>query len=159
MKQNNGNRSSLYTTPAGEPVRSVEEWAAHYKEKTWKQIVNERPVVPYFFGLVLPEGGPSRSWRYVRLKNEKILDMRHLLVVGMKYGVLVGVVVELGQYFFDPPSANQAQDYYSNSIGAKFLQFLKKHSAFYQQSFRLGSKHDQQLAHWFSVFAHNEIEN
>ncbi|WP_207494085.1 hypothetical protein [Aridibaculum aurantiacum] len=147
--------SSLYTTPAGEPARTVDEWAEHFKNKNWYEIVTEMPTPSYLFGLVTPEGGPKPDWRYVKLKNNKVLDMRHVLVMGMKYGVVMGVLVELGQYIFEPTSANQKQDYYSNWLGASFLKYLRKNVESFKppRTVADGFKIERRLTEHFRKFA------
>ena len=34
-------------------------------------------------GVITTKGGPDLDWRFVILRNYKVLDMRHVLVVGM----------------------------------------------------------------------------
>lgn len=152
-------KSTLYTTPGGEPARTVAEWAAHYHGKTWMQIAGEMPRATYLFGLVQPEGGPVPEWRYVKLNNGRILDMRHVLVVGMKYGRLMGVLVELGQYIFDPTSANHKQDYYSNAVGEKFLAYVQKHSVHFQAPHHRdhGFKNERNISGMFSEFCISQL--
>lgn len=123
--------NSLYTTPGNIPAHTPEEWSNHYAGKTWNQIVKESKKQKYLFGLLVFNGGPDQKWRYVILRDGRILDMRHVLVVGMKkiaglnVGKYLGGVGEIGQYVFAPSSANQSQDYYSNSVGTDFLKYLE----------------------------------
>ena len=37
----NGDGSSLYETPNGEPARTPQEWAEHYEGKSWNEISTE----------------------------------------------------------------------------------------------------------------------
>lgn len=132
--------NSLYATPGGIPAHTPEEWAKHYEGKTWNQIVNESKRQKYLKGLLVFNGGPNQKWRYVVLRDGRILDMRHVLVVGMKkivglnVGKYLGGIGEIGQYFFAPSSANQSQDYFSNSVGSNFLKFLEDNTINYSGS-------------------------
>ena len=131
IKNGQARINSLYTTPGGVPAHTPEEWAKHYEGKTWNQIVSESKRQKYLGGLLIFNGGPSKDWRYVVLRDGRILDMRHVLVVGMKtivglkVGKQLGAVGEVGQYVFAPGSANQSQDYFSNAVGSEFLKYLE----------------------------------
>jgi hypothetical protein len=50
----------------------------------------------------------------------KYIDMRHMLIVGFKYGTMVGFAIEVFQLVKFPKSAMDPQDFYSNSLGAQF---------------------------------------
>jgi RHS repeat-associated protein len=131
IKNGQARINSLYTTPGGIPAHTPEEWAKHYEGKTWNQIVSESKRQKYLGGLLIFNGGPNKDWRYVVLRDGRILDMRHVLVVGMKtivglkVGKQLGAVGEVGQYVFAPGSANQSQDYFSNAVGSEFLKYLE----------------------------------
>ena len=80
--------SSLYTTPDGEPTHSVEEWAEHYDGKTWQQIVTDEKGTYgdgyqriKVLGIIVLKAtyGPVKDWRYVKMDDSRILDMRHVL--------------------------------------------------------------------------------
>jgi len=131
IKNGQARINSLYTTPGGIPAHTPEEWAKHYEGKTWNQIVSESKRQKYLGGLLIFNGGPNKDWRYVVLRDGRILDMRHVLVVGMKtivglkVGKQLGAVGEVGQYVFAPGSANQSHDYFSNAVGSGFLKYLE----------------------------------
>ncbi|MBK8685053.1 MAG: hypothetical protein IPN26_08655 [Bacteroidetes bacterium] len=135
--------NSLYTTPYGEPTVSVEEWAKHYEGMTWNEITIDNKLGDgdgyqrYFFGIIKLRLGPPNDafqghWRYVKLNNGMILDMRHVLVVGMqtnfgcKTGVALGFLGEFIQLIYDKKSSMSRQDYVSNHFGEEFLNYLEK---------------------------------
>jgi RHS repeat-associated protein len=140
IKNGQARINSLYTTPGGVPAHTLEEWAKHYESKTWNQIVSESKKQKYLGGLLVFNGGPNKDWRYVVLRDGRILDMRHVLVVGMKtiaglnVGKQLGAVGEIGQYVFAPASANQSQDYFSNAVGSGFLKYLEEKTINYSGS-------------------------
>jgi RHS repeat-associated protein len=151
--------SSLYRTPNGEQTHTLAEWTDHYKGRTWNEIASERPGRSYLGGAVFAKGGPYAEWRYLKLADGKILDMRHVLVVGMQYGTRSGVIIELGQFFFDKKSFNQEQDYYSNQIGSNFLKYLQENSVYYNTSIStqgFGNSQETSLAYYFSQFMQNK---
>jgi len=47
--------------------------------------------------------------------------MRHMLVVGFRYGEFIGKMWEFGQWVARDPSGMHAQDFYSNRLGANFF--------------------------------------
>ena len=58
------------------------------------------------------------------------MDMRHVMIVGFYYGRATGDLVEIGQYIGGimgnenmKSSAFDAQDYYSNDLGARFSNY------------------------------------
>jgi hypothetical protein len=69
--------------------------------------------------------------RYVRNPiDNRVMDMRHVMVVGFGGGNMIGFGVEvvqwLGPYFGKPSSRESSfnkQDYYSNNIGAGFFTY------------------------------------
>jgi hypothetical protein len=159
--------SSLYNTPNGEPTHSSEEWATHYKGKTWNAITTDKKgsdgdgFQRYFFGLIKFRLGPVDNWRFVKLNNGWILDMRHVLVVGMKTnmgfhtGAHIGTIGEIAQYFQDKKSFNQLQDYVSNFVGAAFLNYLQVKTVAYDPKFsnrEHGNAVFTDLANYFSSF-------
>jgi hypothetical protein len=124
---------SLYRTPDGEMTHTPGEWAEHYKGMNWYQIARERGMESYVKGLIQVSKGPKTDWRYVKLSDNKILDMRHVLIVGMKMGVVGGAGLEYAQYSSSRtrPSANQEQDFYSNKVGSGLLDYLQQKSPYY----------------------------
>ncbi|MEN9598573.1 MAG: hypothetical protein RL596_884 [Bacteroidota bacterium] len=140
IRNSDGKINSLYTTPGGIKAHTPEEWAKHYEGKSWNQIVSESKKQKYLGGLLIFNGGPNKEWRYVVLRDGRILDMRHVLVVGMKtiggldVGKYLGAVGEIGQYGFARASANQSQDYFSNSVGTGFLKYLEAKTVYYSDN-------------------------
>jgi RHS repeat-associated protein len=162
---NIGDGSSLYTTDAGLPVHTVEEWANHYKGKTLNHIANE--MKPESTLGIQTKGGPELNWRFVILKNYKILDMRHVLVVGMKtklgfnVGVPAGGIIEILQYLKQSSrsSANKKQDYLSNDLGSAFLSYLQQKSTYYNpgsSTTAFGNAVETRLGEFFLNFINNQ---
>jgi len=136
MQQGDGN-SSLCNAPNGLPTRTPQEWASHYEGMTWEQITLDNKgeygdgYQRYVFGLIKFRLGPDEKWRYVKLDNGIVLDMRHVLVVGMsttlgfKTGDAFGNLGENAQFLTDRASARSKQDYLSNRVGESFLIYLE----------------------------------
>ena len=166
--------NSLYRTPNGEPTHTVKEWAEHYKGKTWNSITTENKgpngdgFQRYFWGLVKFRLGPLPEWRFVKLADTRVIDMRHALVVGMKtsmgtkVGVKVGAVGEVLQILTDKKSFNQSQDYYSNAIGSAFLSYLQEITVAYDPKFstrEFGNSTVKDLSKLFESFINYFIGN
>ena len=102
---------------------SLEDWVEIYKDKNFNEIINEEPKKN---GL---PGGPTI--RYVKNPYDgNVMDMRHVMIVGFLYGRATGDLVEVGQYIGGlmgnenmRSSAFDAQDYYSNDLGARFSNY------------------------------------
>lgn len=160
IKNGQARINSLYITPGGVPAHTPEVWAKHYEGKTWNQIVSESKRQKYLGGLLIFNGGPNKDWRYVVLRDGRILDMRHVLVVGMKtivglkVGKQLGAVGEVGQYVFAPGSANQSHDYFSNAVGSEFLKYLEGKTINYSGSStrEFGNSQETGLSRLFSNF-------
>jgi RHS repeat-associated protein len=159
--------SSLYRTPNGEITHTAKEWAEHYKGKTWNDITtdNKGPdgdgFQRFLFGLVKYRLGPVLEWRFVKLNDGRIMDMRHVLVVGMKtsmgynIGPYVGAVGEIGQIVVDKKSFNQKQDYFSNSIGSAFLYYLQQKTVSFDPAFstrEYGNGQERNISSYFESF-------
>jgi RHS repeat-associated protein len=158
--------SSLYTTDAGLPVHTVEEWANHYEGKTWDFISNEKPLEATGIPFLKAKGGPQDIWRFVILRSYKVLDMRHVLVVGMKtisgskVGVPAGAIGEVIQYFSSSAniSANKKQDYFSNQMGSDFLNYIRDHSMYYNprnSTREFGNSQETRFSKHFLNFINN----
>ncbi len=83
---------------------------------SYTELINQRP------GKWIFPGGPKLNIRYVEHpKNNKIIDMRHFLIVGY-WGNVPGAIGEFAQLFSTKsrPSAMNRQDFYSNYLGNKF---------------------------------------
>lgn len=103
----------------------LEEWLEIYKDKTYDEIVNENPK-----NMGMP-GGPKKRY-VINPYDGNVMDMRHVMVVGFGYGRLSGFLVEHLKYAGDwfglntRGSAYDAQDYYSNDIGARYYNYRFK---------------------------------
>lgn len=132
---------------AHDKVVSLKKWVKLYEGKTYTQIAGEEGRQSYLKGLLRPRLGPTV--RYVNIGNGIILDMRHVLVMGMEYGLTIGEITELGQIISDPSSAMNPKDFLSNEIGAGFLDYLKQSSVYFQRSVNFGKTHDTYLSNHF----------
>jgi RHS repeat-associated protein len=99
---------------------SVQDFANHASGKTLHDLQTEVPGSKLFPNL--GAGGPDPSVRYVvdPADPTHVIDMRHFLVVGPR-GVAFGYAVEIGQALGFHTSAFNAQDFFSNRVGAKFF--------------------------------------
>lgn len=97
---------------------TLEEWEAKYKDMSWAEIATE---AGWKDGQPL---GPNKEWRYIKAPDGKIMDMRHVVVVGYGYGENAGRGIEHLQNLKASTrgSAFDPQDYYSNKIGAYYYQ-------------------------------------
>ena len=68
--------------------------------------------------------------------------MKHFLIVGQE-GETVGLLIEVLQLFYEPESALDAQDFFSNALGSEFF------DDYYNPEFEIGP----QLRHFFEVRA------
>ncbi|MGG5577561.1 RHS repeat domain-containing protein [Myroides sp. C15-4] len=107
---------------------SLEEWAERYKDMSWKEIATE---AGWKQGQPL---GPKAEWRYVQAPDGKVMDMRHVVIVGYGYGESVGNLIEHIQNIHSSTraSAFDPQDYYSNRVGAYYYQM--RHSGNWSSS-------------------------
>lgn len=137
----------LFNQAMHDRVVSLKKWAKLYEGKTYNQIAGEGGRQSYLKGLLRPRLGPIV--RYVDIENGIILDMRHVLVVGIEYGLTVGEAIEIGQILSDPASAMNSKDLLSNEIGASFLEYLKQNSVYFQRSVNFGKTHDTNLSNHF----------
>ncbi|OYQ50040.1 hypothetical protein [Flavobacterium aurantiibacter] len=113
---------------ADQVKHTLEEWEARYHDKSWREIATESG---WKHGQPL---GPHKDWRYIRAPDGKIMDMRHVSIVGYAYGEGIGNAVEYLQNLIPimRRSAFDPQDYYSNKIGAYFCQM--RHSGSWSSS-------------------------
>jgi hypothetical protein len=100
-------------------------WVERYKNMSFNDIITQEPN-----SMGLP-GGPSDRY-VINPYDGNVMDMRHVMVVGFKTGVGIGSMVENLQYAGPWVGANtrgsayNAQDYYSNSLGANYYKSIKK---------------------------------
>ncbi len=114
-----------YQNSYNEPVYSLEEFTNGNIGIDYFDIINQRPS-----SSGMP-GGPTM--RYVRNPTDrKVMDMRHVMVVGFLTGNIGGGIVEIFQGLSGlvgssiAASAFDMDDFYSNNIGAKFNKDLNK---------------------------------
>ncbi|HRP89866.1 MAG TPA: hypothetical protein PKX92_07490 [Edaphocola sp.] len=162
--------SSLYSTPNGEPTHTPEEWAKQYDGKTWNEITTENKgkegdgFQRYLWGAIKFRLGPDPKWRYVKLDNGMILDMRHVLVVGMKThsgfktGEILGKFGEIAQLATDRKSGLAMQDYVSNFIGQEFLRYLQNNTSSYNPRYSTrdyGNATESNISWYFFKYVSN----
>lgn len=106
-----------YQNSHGEPVYTMDEFLEANKGLTRKEIINQRKDRSKT-GLNSQPGGPHL--RYVINPHDgRVLDMRHMLVVG-KYASTIGNLVEAGQWAAGQASGMDRQDFYSNRVGYEY---------------------------------------
>jgi hypothetical protein len=92
-------------------------WEARYEDKSWGEIATE---AGWKQGQPL---GPHSDWRYIKAPDGRVMDMRHVSIVGYMYGQVAGDAIEHIQFALGQSgSAYDPQDYFSNKIGAMFNQ-------------------------------------
>lgn len=113
-----GEKSTLkynVKTFANEQVFTLKDFYEYNKNFDYNQIINQRPI-----SNGMP-GGPKL--RYVSDPvTGRVMDMRHVMVVGFQYGIAIGAGVEVAQLFRKKtrPSALDPTDFFSNNVGAQF---------------------------------------
>jgi len=120
---------------------TLNEWVDMYKDKSFHDIINERPK-----SMGMP-GGPTKRY-VINPYDGNVMDMRHVMIVGFMYGQLVGATVERMQSFLPTTmdSAFDAQDYYSNYLGAKYHSYRLGALGFGAE--RLKSNFAQGFSNW-----------
>src|SRR5690606_15614526 len=101
-----------------EEAVSLKKWVKLYESKTFEEIIHEMPN-----STGMP-GGPKVRY-VINPYDGNVMDMRHVMVVGFIYGRIVGDVVENLQSLSTrtSSSAYDAQDWYSNDIGARYYNY------------------------------------
>ena len=97
---------------------TLDEWTRQYSSSSLDDIQNEAGGT--FLGS--RDGGPKIRY-VINPVDNNVMDMRHVMVVGYKFGYKGGNLVEKIQAIFKQPSAYDSQDYYSNFIGASFRHY------------------------------------
>lgn len=112
---------------------SMSEFINANKGLTRTEIINQLDNRSKSF-LNSQQGGPAM--RYVRNPHDgKVLDMRHMLIVG-KLPTIVGNLLEVGQWLDGQPSGMNPQDFYSNNVGYQFyMQYSGILNYFYPREF------------------------
>lgn len=96
---------------------TIDEFIKANKGLTRNEIINQLDNRSKTF-MNSQQGGPSM--RYVINPHDgKVLDMRHMLIIG-KNPPVVGNLVEIGQWITGQASGMNPQDFYSNSVGYQF---------------------------------------
>jgi RHS repeat-associated protein len=97
---------------------TLDEFVASNKGKSYDEIINQRGKDAKGY-----PRGPNMRFVEDPSNPGKYIDMRHFLVVGNKYGSVLGGIGELWQLTKgkNNPSANKRQDYWSNTIGEAFF--------------------------------------
>lgn len=87
-----------------------------------KEATNQKPQSGWFGS---QSGGPIQRYVFDPSDSTRVIDMRHFLAIGYK-GELFGLSIEIIQLFKRSwwGSAFDYQDFYSNSLGAKFYKSL-----------------------------------
>ena len=101
-------------------IHSMKQFIKAYKGHSLDQINNSRGINFSETSLNSQPGGPNLRY-VVNPHDGKVLDMRHMLIVG-KYPVVVGNVIEFTQWLTGDNSGMKAQDFYSNGVGYQFFQ-------------------------------------
>jgi RHS repeat-associated protein len=96
----------------------LDEWAERYEGQSYFKIITE---AGWKDGMPL---GPKARY-VINPKDNNVMDMRHVMVVGFGLGNPFGDIIEFGQSLIPSkrPSAYNPQDYYSNDIGNSFAWF------------------------------------
>lgn len=97
---------------------TLEDFIKENKGQSYNQIINQKGTDANGF----PKG-PNMRFVEDPLDEGRYIDMRHFLVVGKKFGVLLGAAGEMLEYGAQggQQSANKKQDYYSNGLGQCFF--------------------------------------
>jgi RHS repeat-associated protein len=118
--QGNGGQDP-YGNSHGLPVYTAEQFLGANHGKSYFDIITQQPKKD---GL---PGGPTMRM-VINPQDGRIMDMRHVMVVGYGGGNIIGAAVEVGQWlgpYYGKPgargSAFDKQDFYSNNIGASFF--------------------------------------
>ncbi len=104
-----------------EAAISAEDFIQHAKSHTFESLRDEADAARNANSASAL--GPAKDYRYVIDPSDpnKVIDMRHFLVVGSK-GEGFGLGVEAVQGVFGNPSAFDPQDFYSNALGSRFFE-------------------------------------
>lgn len=104
-------------------------------------------------------GNPSGLRYIINPNDNNVIDMRHMLFVGYKYGGLGGKLIEFGQWVLGDPSGMNAQDFYSNRLGSNFsvrygtqIMLSPKKTSLYLEKFFAkprGDNHKYRGSIWF----------
>lgn len=122
------------------PAMSSKYMSNFSKAVTWDQFKSEYEGLSYR-DLLTDKGpftgrfdsqpqGPIDKFRYVKdpRRNDRVLDMRHVLGVGMLYGEYAGSGLEGAQLAKYPKSALNPQDFYSNKVGKQIGEYIHSQS-------------------------------
>lgn len=102
----------------------LDEWAERYEGQSYFKIITE---AGWKDGMPL---GPKARY-VINPRDNNVMDMRHVMVVGFGLGNPFGDIIEFGQSLIPSkrPSAYNPQDYYSNDIGNSFAWFYFQYAS------------------------------
>lgn len=132
-----GARYDPYFNGHGETIYTMDQFLDANKGLTRIEIINQRQDRSKSF-LSSQPGGPNMRY-VVNPHDGRVLDMRHMLVVG-KYPVAVGNLLEVYQWTRGQASGMDRQDFYSNGVG---YQFYRQYSGGLQNLFYPSTFTDQ----------------
>ncbi|NLL29250.1 MAG: hypothetical protein GX259_10690 [Bacteroidales bacterium] len=97
---------------------TLDDFIKENNGKSYNQIINQKGCDANGFPI-----GPDMRFVEDPLDEGRYIDMRHFLIVGKEFGVLLGAVGEMLEYGVNGGlrSANKKQDYYSNGLGQSFF--------------------------------------
>ncbi len=106
-----------YQNSDGEPIYTMDEFIKANQGLTRNEIINQRKdksKTP----LDSQPGGPNMRF-VINPHDGRILDMRHMLIIG-NYPGIIGNFVEVFQWVDGQESGMNLQDFYSNEVGHQF---------------------------------------
>jgi RHS repeat-associated protein len=122
-----------YQNGHGETIYTMDQFINANKGLTRSEIINQRQDRSKTF-LGSQPGGPNMRY-VVNPHDGRVLDMRHMLVVG-KQPVAVGNLLEVFQWGTGQASGMDRQDFYSNGVGYQFyMQYSGLQNLFYPNTF------------------------
>jgi hypothetical protein len=128
-----GQGGDPYQNGHGETIYTMDQFINANKSLTRSEIINQRQDRSKTF-LGSQPGGPNMRY-VVNPHDGRVLDMRHMLVVG-KQPVAVGNLLEVFQWGTGQASGMDRQDFYSNGVGYQFyMQYSGLQNLFYPNTF------------------------
>ena len=128
-----GQGGDPYQNGHGETIYTMDQFLSANKGLTRSEIINQRQDRSKTF-LGSQPGGPNMRY-VVNPHDGRVLDMRHMLVVG-KQPAAVGNLLEVFQWSIGQASGMDPQDFYSNGVGYQFyMQYSGIQNLFYPSTF------------------------
>jgi hypothetical protein len=132
-KKTAGQGGDSYQNGHGETIYTMDQFLSANKGLTRSEIINQRQDRSKTF-LGSQPGGPNMRY-VVNPHDGRVLDMRHMLVVG-KQPAAVGNLLEVFQWSIGQASGMDPQDFYSNGVGYQFyMQYSGIQNLFYPSTF------------------------